>query len=60
MKPLRMLGSAALMALMAMAIAGASSAMAEPAILCTTDSDNECEPPSHVHEATSAGAKATL
>jgi hypothetical protein len=58
MKSLKMLGLAALMAFMAMAFVGASSAIAESTSLCKVDAgEKECEPQSfieHVHEA-SAG-----
>jgi hypothetical protein len=62
MKPIKMLGLAALAALMAMAIAGASSAMAGSTLLCTAD-ENPCSLANivtHVHETTLSGAKARL
>jgi len=45
MNPLKMLGSVMLMAVVAMAAAGASSAMAEPTGLCATEAseENPCE-----------------
>src|SRR5580765_5795403 len=53
MKPIKMLGLAALAALMAMAFVGAGSAMAEPTKLCSNDAE-ECTEITHVHE-TSVG-----
>jgi hypothetical protein len=61
-KPIKMLGLAALAALMAMAFVGASSAMAESTALCTAD-ESPCaagNQVSHVHETTLSGALATL
>jgi hypothetical protein len=61
-KSLKMLGLAALAALMAMALVGASSAMAESTGLCSVDQE-PCEEKNeitHVHETTLAGEKATL
>jgi len=62
-KAIKMLGLAALTALMAMAFVGASSAMAkEPTALCKVD-ELPCETENivtHVHETTLSGAKATL
>jgi hypothetical protein len=62
-KSIKMLGLAALAALMAMAFVSVSSAMAtESTALCTVD-ENPCEAAnrvSHVHETTLTGAKATL
>jgi hypothetical protein len=51
-KPIKMLGLAALAALAAMAFVGASSAMAEPALLCKAD-ESPCSAENlitHVHE----------
>jgi hypothetical protein len=62
MKPIKMLGLAALAALTAMAFVGASSAMAANTALCTVD-ESPCEAANrvhHVHETTLSGAKATL
>jgi len=56
-KPIKMLGLAALAALMAMALVGAGSAMAESTGLCASDGE-ECEAVTHVHKTTSS--KATL
>ena len=59
MKPIKMLGLAALAALLAMAFTGASSAMAGSTLLCKTDED-PCATKniiSHVHETTSTRAK---
>jgi hypothetical protein len=60
-KPIKMLGLAALAALLAMAFVGASSAMAEETRLCNVD---ECEEAgnvvTHVHETTLSGHKAVL
>src|SRR5690349_18166963 len=56
MIPIKMLGPAVLAALLVMAFAGASSAMAEPTTLCSAD-ENPCSEKSvvlHVHE-TSVG-----
>jgi hypothetical protein len=61
-KSIKMLGLAALAALMAMAFVGASSAMAESTSLCSVD-ESPCETAnriSHVHETTLSGGKATL
>jgi hypothetical protein len=61
-KPIKMLGLAAFAALMAMALLGASSAMAENTQLCKAD-ESVCAAGnvvSHVHEETLTGAKATL
>jgi len=55
MKPIKMLGLAALAALMAMAFVGASSAMAEPAVLCTGDGSG-CGAV-HVHETSTSKGK---
>jgi len=64
MRPLKMLGLAALAALMAMAFVGAGSAMAESTALCSKDPGEAACPEgsvvSHLHEATLSGAKATL
>ena len=75
MKPIKMFALAALAALMAMAFAGATSAMAEPTALCTEDTSTveneetgELEPTecpeksliTHVHEVTLEGAQAVL
>jgi len=51
--PLKMLGLAALAALMGMAVIGASSASAEPTTLCSND-NSTCTSVSHIHE-TSVG-----
>ncbi len=59
MKQIKMFGLAALAALMAMAFVGASSAMAEPTVLCSAD-ESECEATTHVHESTLEGKKAVL
>jgi len=59
-KPIKMLGLAALTALMAMAFVGVSSAMAEHTALCETDAALCAEPVEHVHEETLSGAQATL
>jgi hypothetical protein len=61
-KSIKLIGLAALAALMAMAFVGASSAMAENTSLCKADEEpcligNQI---SHVHEVTLAGAPATL
>jgi hypothetical protein len=61
-KSIKLIGFAALAALMAMAFVGASSAMAENTALCKADEEpcltgNQI---SHVHDATLAGAFATL
>jgi hypothetical protein len=67
MKPIRMLGLAALAALMAMAFAGASMAMAGSTVLCDEDpaSSEHAVCPSghlvtHVHETTLSAHKATV
>lgn len=60
MKPIKLLGLAALAALMAMVFVGTPSAMAEPTGLCGADfekeeaNENECDLITHVHE-TSVG-----
>jgi hypothetical protein len=66
-KPIKMLGLAALAALMAMAFVGASSAMAESTALCKEDAvllEGEVCPEAnrvhHVHEATLTGAPGLL
>ncbi len=59
MKPIKMLGLAALAALLAMAFVGASSAMAEETALCTAD-EAGCVAIEHVHETTLSGHKAVL
>jgi hypothetical protein len=62
MKPIKMLGLAALTALLAMAFVGASSATADPTALCKAD-ESPCEAANeitHVHETTLSGGKATL
>jgi hypothetical protein len=62
MKPIKMLGLAALAALMAMAFVGASSAMAESTSLCKTE-ESPCTGSNiitHVHEVTASGAKAKI
>jgi len=59
MKPIKMLSLAALAVLMAMAFAGASSAMAADTALCKTD-ESPCilvNQVTHVHEATSVNAE---
>jgi hypothetical protein len=61
-KPIKMLGLAAFAALMAMALLGASSAMAESTQLCKAD-ESPCAAGnvvSHVHELTLTGAPSTL
>ncbi len=62
MKPIKMLGLAALAALTAMAFAGASSAMAEDTALCVLHHEirEGCTGIEHVHEATLPGKKAVL
>ena len=62
MKPLKILGLAALAALVAMAFVGATSAMAESTALCQSDEGTcaEANRVSHIHEATSEGSKAFL
>jgi hypothetical protein len=59
-KPIKMLGLAALTALMAMAFVGVSSAMAENTALCGADESVCAEPVEHVHEETLSGAQAVL
>ena len=63
MKPIKMLGLAALAALMAMAFVGASSASAElPTVLCKVD-ELPCKEANwikHVHEETLSGSPAVL
>jgi hypothetical protein len=56
MKPIKMLGLAALAALMAMAFVGASSAAAHPTVLCNADVGvaGGCTEVTHIHE-TSVG-----
>jgi len=56
MKHVKMLGLAALAALMAMAFVGASSAMAEATALCTSEA-SECVGITHVHETSVGKAK---
>ena len=58
MKPTKMLGLAALGALMAMAFVGASSAMASSTQLCTTDTTPCGGAVTHVHETTLLGSPA--
>jgi hypothetical protein len=61
-KAIKMLDVAALAALLAMALVGAASAVAEPTALCEVP-EEECEEGqlvAHVHETTLAGAKAKL
>jgi GDSL-like Lipase/Acylhydrolase family len=67
MRPVKMLGFAALATLMAMAFVGAGSAMAESTALCNEDPGTgayeECpsgHSVTHVHETTLSGAKAKL
>ncbi len=64
MKPIKMLGLAALMALMATAFAGTGSAMGESTALCKEDAGSfECPGGTlitHVHEATLEGKKAVM
>jgi len=57
MKPIKMLGLAALAALLAMAFVGASSAMAEETNLCSNDIDASCTAITHVHETSVGKAK---
>src|SRR6185436_18150219 len=57
MKPIKMLGLTALAALMAMAFIGASSAMAEDTVLCSTDPATSCTEVTHVHETSVTKAK---
>jgi len=63
-KPIKMLGLAALAALLAMAFVGVSSAMAEETTLCSNDAETQHQNPcihiKHVHETTLNGAKAKL
>jgi hypothetical protein len=59
-KAIKMLGLAALAALMAMALLGATSAMAEPTALCGADEAECAKPVTHVHETTLEGKKAVL
>lgn len=62
MNPIKMLGLMALLALMAMAIVGASSAAAEGTSLCSAD-ESSCPMEKvfkHVHETTLSGKKAVL
>jgi len=59
-KPIKMLGLAALAALLAMAFVGASSAMAGTTKLCSSDvetvaEENSCGEVTHVHETTLSG-----
>jgi len=54
-KPIKMFGLAALAALMAMAFVGASSAMAEPTVLCTGDGSG-CGAV-HIHETSTSKGK---
>src|SRR5262245_15304745 len=59
-KPIKMFGLAALLALMVMAFLGASSAMAETTALCETEAgpENPCESMiTHVHETSVSKAK---
>jgi hypothetical protein len=58
-KTLKMFGLTALAALMAMAFAGASSAMAESTGLCMEDT-NPCTASEHIHTTTLTGVKAKL
>ena len=62
MKPIKMLGLAALAALMAMAFVGASSAAAEDTALCVLHHEirEGCTGIEHVHETTLTGKKAVL
>ncbi len=62
MKPIKMLGLTALAALMAMAFAGASSAMAEDTALCVLHHEirEGCTGIGHVHESTLPGHKMVL
>lgn len=60
MKPIKMLGLAALAALMGMAFLGAGSAMAETTALCGADEEECASPVTHVHEATLVGRQAVL
>ena len=50
MKAIKMIGLAALTALMAMAFVGATSAMAENTNLCSNDATSDCTAVTHVHE----------
>jgi hypothetical protein len=54
MASIKVFGLAALAALMAMMFIDASSAMAEPTVLCSNDSETSCSEVTHVHE-TSVG-----
>jgi hypothetical protein len=56
-KPIKMFGLAALAALLAMALVGAGSAMAEDTILCSNDSTSSCTATSSVHEVSVGKAK---
>jgi hypothetical protein len=59
MKPIKMFSFAALLALMAMAFVGISSAMAAQTALCSSDATG-CTVVKHVHETTLSGHKAVL
>jgi hypothetical protein len=62
-KPIKMLGLVVVAALTAMALAGASSAMAESTHLCSVDTAGACAGGNiitHVHEVTLTGEKAKL
>jgi hypothetical protein len=59
-KSIKMLGLAALTALMAMAFIGVTSASAGSTQLCTTDPASGCTPLTHVHESTLSGVQGVL
>jgi hypothetical protein len=59
-KPVKMLGLAALLTLTALAFLGVNSAIAEDTVLCTVDEPKCAAPVAHVHEATLSGAKAKI
>jgi len=58
--PIKVFSPVALLALLVLAFAGTSTALAEGTILCSNDSETECEEVTHIHEMTLASAKAKL
>jgi hypothetical protein len=60
MRLIKTLGLAALVALMAMVVFGATSATAEPIFLCGEDAEECASTATHVHETTLSGHKAVL
>ncbi len=60
MKPIKILGLAALMALITTAFVDTGSAMGEITALCEADEERCASPVTHVHEATLAGKQAVL